>query len=528
MSHHRTWVRTLGILLLFALALYFRYQLTLHRKLNADELQHLHAAWMVSQGLTPYLDFWENHTPLLYYIAAPVLAASHQEIASILFLRAILSVAGIGILLLVYWIARASQRDRFTSLVAALLLAYSSIFMQKTIEFRPDQPLVICWLLGLWFVIRSSTENKQWWFLGGLFVGTGMLFTPKALMCYAALVLFIIAMRLPLRTLLKRIILCSTGFIIPILVLALFFYPQEALAPLIQLTLLDNFHYPDLRRPSFLLSIPNLSFLLLGFAGMILSFRKNKNEILLVPALFLFVSLVFLLPSTFSQSALTFLPLFAIYGAVTFKEVREPKPKVVLILFVVLAAVIIPFVSLLLTNPLRATNREQFELISFLVNHIGPEERVFDGNAAYIFRRQAYFYGSLVQGVRYRIKNGTIAERIPESLIKNQCKLLIFDDRVSDLPQEIQNFIRLNYLALNKMDIFVAGKELAAENFSGNSATFRIEIPASYKIDISPSQTFEIDDRLYTSPLQLNRGVHRIRGAQDLKRVRVSASLNSM
>ena len=38
-----------------------------------DEFQHLHAAYLVALGQTPYIDFFEHHTPLFYYLAAPFL-----------------------------------------------------------------------------------------------------------------------------------------------------------------------------------------------------------------------------------------------------------------------------------------------------------------------------------------------------------------------------------------------------------------------------------------------------------------------
>ena len=39
-----------------------------------DEFEHLHASWLISQGQKPYVDFFEHHTPLFYYLGAPFLA----------------------------------------------------------------------------------------------------------------------------------------------------------------------------------------------------------------------------------------------------------------------------------------------------------------------------------------------------------------------------------------------------------------------------------------------------------------------
>ena len=51
----------------------------LHRWWCADELEHLHAAWCITQGQVPFRDFFEHHTPALYYLLAPVVWALRPE-----------------------------------------------------------------------------------------------------------------------------------------------------------------------------------------------------------------------------------------------------------------------------------------------------------------------------------------------------------------------------------------------------------------------------------------------------------------
>ena len=38
----------------------------LHHRVNTDEPQHLHVAWSVAQGLLPYRDVFDNHSPCDY------------------------------------------------------------------------------------------------------------------------------------------------------------------------------------------------------------------------------------------------------------------------------------------------------------------------------------------------------------------------------------------------------------------------------------------------------------------------------
>ncbi|MGK7885772.1 MAG: hypothetical protein AB4057_14240 [Crocosphaera sp.] len=41
------------------------------RKFDIDEFEHLHAAWYVHKGFILYKDFFEHHTPGLYFFLAP-------------------------------------------------------------------------------------------------------------------------------------------------------------------------------------------------------------------------------------------------------------------------------------------------------------------------------------------------------------------------------------------------------------------------------------------------------------------------
>src|SRR2546422_11054054 len=100
---------------LFSIAL--RVALTLNREVDIDEFQHLHAAWMVSQHYLLYRDFWENHTPLFYYLLIPLFHLVREGSRLVIVARIIMSCAAFIILLLVYLLARIDH-DRKTSFLA--------------------------------------------------------------------------------------------------------------------------------------------------------------------------------------------------------------------------------------------------------------------------------------------------------------------------------------------------------------------------------------------------------------------------
>jgi hypothetical protein len=519
------WILSIVLLISF----FVRMFLTFFRRINADEFQHLHASWMIHLGYFPYRDFWENHAPLLYFLFAPILTFFGEGIPAVLTARSSLSLMGIAIAVVVYKIARLDH-DWETALLAVAALSFSEIFLQKTIEFRTDQFVVLFWLIGLFFCLRSfKTKKDNLLLIAGIFLGIGMLFSPKALLCLTAIVVLIAIQNRQLAGSTRKLFIFLLGFVLPITPLAIYFYTRGALEKMVEATILKNLSYPDTREPSFLLLPQNLGFLLLSFIGVYFAIKNRTSLLLLLPALLLLAILVFLMPSTFSQSALTFVPIFAIYAGIALKESiawkRPSKLKnLVFVMFTVITAFIIPVVALYLRNGFTITNQEQLGLIKYILKNTAPDETIFDGNAAYVFRPQAYYYGSLVEGIRYKIERGEIQEKIVDSLQKQKCRIVIYDDRISDLPESVQHFIRSNYVPAGAYDVFVAGKELGSESISENRASFWIELPFMYRIQTT-AMNFRVDGKLYRKPVFLKRGNHTIVSDEPLHRVNIRADL---
>ena len=49
----------------------FALFLCFYRAWDPDEFEHLQFTWLLSQGRTPYRDFFEHHTPAFHLLAAP-------------------------------------------------------------------------------------------------------------------------------------------------------------------------------------------------------------------------------------------------------------------------------------------------------------------------------------------------------------------------------------------------------------------------------------------------------------------------
>ena len=75
----------------------WRLQLLMVRAFDADELQHLHSAWLVSEGFLPYRDYFQHHTPGLHYLLGPLfwLADVKTDPASALRLKVLIEIINV-------------------------------------------------------------------------------------------------------------------------------------------------------------------------------------------------------------------------------------------------------------------------------------------------------------------------------------------------------------------------------------------------------------------------------------------------
>ena len=57
-------------LVIIAITFGLRYWLLQSRTFDPDEFEHMHSAWLISQGFLPYIDYFEHHTPAMHFLLA--------------------------------------------------------------------------------------------------------------------------------------------------------------------------------------------------------------------------------------------------------------------------------------------------------------------------------------------------------------------------------------------------------------------------------------------------------------------------
>ena len=311
-----------------------------YRAIDLDEFEHAHATWCVSRGLVPYADFFEHHTPWLYGLFAPAFPhfATDTDPAAIasLFtdLRLAMWAMTAAIIALVCGLG-ALWRDRFTGVLAAVLIATASQFLDSMLDFRPDVPGLLCFVLSLALATRAWRSTRPdsagaWFILSGLAFGAALMFTQKyvfALPGFAAALLAYIAYGTTVRSLPWRTlgaVLFVLGALAPIGFTAWWFLAHHALDAFVRANVDVNVRLNAARFspvPGLLknaLHTPALY--VLGAAGFVAAVREHRARLQdggLVPILTaasLFAGLV-VMGRAYDQYFVMFFPHLAVFGA---------------------------------------------------------------------------------------------------------------------------------------------------------------------------------------------------------------------
>lgn len=132
-----------------------------HQPKTGDDVEHLHSAWLVWQGKVPYIDFFQHHNPLMWYLFAPLLGFFAYDIAVFDVVRIISTLL---LLLNLYIVAKIIRRFASNSWSASLL-GVASVFPSYIIysgqDFRPDNYMLISFMGGVYYLLAYLDNKKQ-------------------------------------------------------------------------------------------------------------------------------------------------------------------------------------------------------------------------------------------------------------------------------------------------------------------------------------------------------------------------------
>ena len=128
--------------------------------LNWDEVEFFRATDWVRQGLVPYTDFWEHHTPLQWYLFAPFAAmTSSPGAAAIVWMR----IAQVPLWIATFWFANVWMKRSGIGAVgrwsAIAIACCSSLLMLPAVEYRVDVVGCAVYLASLVILSREAGEG---------------------------------------------------------------------------------------------------------------------------------------------------------------------------------------------------------------------------------------------------------------------------------------------------------------------------------------------------------------------------------
>lgn len=401
-SEPQLWIGRLS-LVLAVLTFLVIISLVLRRSYDQDEFEVIKTAWKIFHGERIYVDFFQHHHPLLYYLLIPLFALFGEGIEIVIGARLFMLPFSIGILLLTWAIARPIYGSAVAAL-APLLLVLTPLFVNPAIEVRPDVPQVFFGLLAVYLLYRYfETRALIQLVLSGFALGVAFLFLQKAVLLVAGLAL-VLAGRLPRRefTVRELGIFAIAAALLPLAYAAYtllrgdwdayFFFNFQFNAPGARNNLEQGSNLVDRLRAEPLRAINPL--VLLGFLSALFVVPKTAAQREMAVLGLSLGALVLLNGVQFHQYYLVVIPFLAMVAAQGFVQNLCAGRRVALIALVLVMASALPGYLL----HVRGGNDTQLGRIKYVLARSGPNDYVYDGVPQFnLFRKDLDFFWFSVQ-----------------------------------------------------------------------------------------------------------------------------------
>jgi hypothetical protein len=459
------------------------------RWFNPDELEHVHVSWCVAKGMVPYRDFFEHHTPWLWYLLAPLVAGERvasdtaAAVQALTLARAtslVFSAAALGALV---WLGRI-WNGALCGAVSALCLAGMRIFFDKTTEIRPDVGSLLLWigsLVGLAYALRGTDrrEGRRGPFLAtGLCLGAAIMFQQKMLFVVPGLGLvglLWIALGSPGSVRLARLRAATwlvVGACVPLAVTWGYFAARGAGWDFFNWNFLLNARWKsgETREPWLQqMAIDDWPILLLAAGGVatwlwaLAGTRRCDwlGLVLIASGVSVLLGLL-VIPVAWSQYYLPLLPLLALFAArfVVLAGGRLPaRLRWIAIVPILLLLQIKPVTHALSVRDWR--NDGQLNELAYVFAKSAPSDPVLDGwRGLGMFRPHAWYWFCLPADVRTMIPPAELAAFLDDlETGRVRPKLAVADFNLAGLSPRLVAFIRAHY-TYGAYDIWIRRPDL--------------------------------------------------------------------
>lgn len=540
----------------------FRFHLAFARYFDSDEFAHLHWSWLIVNGFLPYRHFFFYITPFFQWLVAPFFLLPPGG-GVLLLVRVFQLLIFMCVAVMLYRIVRHQTGSVRTGLLASAVFTAFPMTLDKTIDIRPDMPMIALFLITVYIFISTRTWNSIRALLSGFCISLSILLLPKILFAVPALILlFLISKpRMPFNMLVKF----ASGAAIPGLILFLYYLSHSLTGEALRSILVESVTVNSGKTPFspwkalspwplvYLQtagpSIPwyvNTAIWILAVPGFLISFLKNRRFGLFLGAFFAGgIVFLFAFPAPYLQY---FLPLsvFAAYLASESVEfligrldrlTKNNTPAGTVLTFAVLSVLVSSF-YLQYRDRVSAgnTNDEQLQVIASVLSVSEPDETFYDMVGSYVFRPDGYII-CCHPYAEFADRLGHPVPGLKESLVTAKTRFIVLDRTGMSLwkskPDDLA-FIKSHYLPARQWKLYTLGSwyscrdglcyqhDLEKQLLSPRPVSvLDIVIPENYSVATVPPDLNVTIDGIPVSgkPVFLEAGSHRFtvdRSAQNL------------
>jgi uncharacterized membrane protein len=462
-----------------------------HRAFDIDEFEHAHATWSVAQGLLPYRDFFEHHTPALYFAFAPLFARMHPERDAdaaarlLLWCRAAMWLVTIGSIALTYRLA-SLWRDRATGAFATLLLATSAQFTDSMLEFRPDVPAVCALLVSCLCLVavgrRRPRDARAIWLMcgSGIAFGIALMCTQKVLFAAPGLAL-VLAVRA--RDDARSIVAFAAGAALPVAGIASWFAAHEALGALYFGTVTTNLRLTADRFPPLPRLLTNIKndpvFYGLGTAGIAAAcrVRPRADQLPIIASAVSLVAGIFIIGKSYDQYYALLLPLVAVLAAAVAQDALPRTRATRSNAIVIVAMIALAAWSIGRLLHWFRPNDSQLTEIAWVTSHTDPSDTYLGGTSGpATFRPHAWYYFFLTGAFATDREFAALLASLESGAIRP--RLVIVDERFSEVaPAGLLAYVREHYRHV-RGDLYQRRQnEYGSEGLNTSEASDRFDRP---------------------------------------------------
>lgn len=506
-SHRYAMAGILGLLML-------RLASAWSLRVDSDEPQHLHVVWAWTQGQLPYVDLFDNHTPLFQLLMAPILAWLGPRADIVPWMRTATIPIWIAGLLATWWLGRRLWNARIAWVAVALSALFPLTYL-SSVQFRTDDLWWVFWVAGV-AVGAVGAPRARWLAASGLLLGLGfavsMKTTPLLLSQVLALLLLGGLWRLQRRAIAWRVLLRALpgwmlGLVLPLAAFACFFAAHGALGRAWYFWITYNI-VPGLgdwtggRLHEILFPVVLVLVALVSWRRL----RSSADPQLTLRRLAVFDGALLYLAALLSywplltlQDLLPVVPLLLL-GASGARLSRTRQVGRGFVAIVVLELLLI----LAVRPPWRdAGLHRQERQLALVLRLTSPQDDVMDAKGSAIFRNRPVFW-VFEDIAEFRIAHGLLHPRVRASLVHTGTAVVI-DHR---MPQGAAVFIARNYLPLQG-DVRVLGQRFTVLR-RGQDVMLPVAVPQQYILldETNHVADARIDGRAVSGPVALARGCH--------------------